>query len=193
MAYVRKKDNQSSIKPISRLLIANRGEIARRINRTAQHMGISTVAVYADGDVDAPFVHEADFAIALRGETSLDTYLNTEKVLEACKASEADAIHPGYGFLSENSGFAEAVSTAGIVWIGPSPEAIASMGDKLSAKRLMEEAEVPTLPARQILEMETTIALAEEIGYPVLIKASAGGGGRCMRVVEKPEDLGGAI
>ena len=193
MAYVRKKDNQSSIKPISRLLIANRGEIARRINRTAQCMGISTVAIYADGDVDAPFVHEADFAIALRGETSLDTYLNTEKVLEACKASEADAIHPGYGFLSENSGFAEAVSTAGIVWIGPSPEAIASMGDKLSAKRLMEEAEVPTLPARQILEMETTIALAEEIGYPVLIKASAGGGGRGMRVVEKPEDLGGAI
>ena len=153
MAHVRKKDNQSSIKPIYRLLIANRGEIARRINRTAQYMGISTVAIYADGDVDAPFVHEADFAIALRGETSLDTYLNTEKVLEACEASEADAIHPGYGFLSENSGFAEAVSTAGIAWIGPSPEAIASMGDKLSAKRLMEEAEVPTLPARQILEM----------------------------------------
>ena len=193
MAHVRKKTNQSTIKPISRLLIANRGEIARRINRTAHQMGISTVAIYADGDVDAPFVREADFAIALRGETSVDTYLHMEKVVEACKTSGADAIHPGYGFLSENSGFAEAVGAAGIVWIGPSPEAIASMGDKLSAKRLMEEAEVPILPGRQIRENEDATALAEEIGYPVLIKASAGGGGRGMRVVENSGELAGAI
>ena len=110
----------STIKPITRLLIANRGEIARRIIRTAHEMGISTVAIYADGDADAPFVHEADSAIALDGRTSAETYLDAEKVLAACRRSGADAVHPGYGFLSENTKFADAVTSAGIVWVGQS-------------------------------------------------------------------------
>ena len=181
------------ITPISRLLIANRGEIARRINRTAHDMGIETVAIYADGDVDAPFVHEADSAIALNGTTTAETYLDVQKVLDACKRAGADAVHPGYGFLSENEAFAQAVIDAGIKWIGPSPEVIGSMGDKLSAKKLMQEADVPTLPAIEIEDGTDITAAADEIGYPVLVKASAGGGGRGMRVVENPEDLQAAV
>jgi len=134
--------------PISCLLIANRGEIARRIIRTAHEMGIATVAVYADGDANAPFVHEADSAVALSGVSSAETYLDMDKVLAACESAGADAVHPGYGFLSENAAFARAVIDAGMRWVGPSPEAISAMGDKLSAKRLMQQAEVPTLPAR---------------------------------------------
>ena len=183
----------STIKPITRLLIANRGEIARRIIRTAHEMGISTVAIYADGDAEAPFVHEADSAIALNGRTSAETYLDAEKVLAACRRSGADAVHPGYGFLSENTKFADAVTSAGIVWVGPSSTAIAQMGDKLSAKRLMQEADVPTLPARELTRDEDASAAAEEIGYPVLVKASAGGGGRGMRVVESAAELEAAI
>lgn len=178
-----------SISPIKRILIANRGEIARRIIRTAHEMGISTVAIYADGDMDAPFVKEADTAIALNGRTSTETYLDVEKVLSACKQSGADAVHPGYGFLSENTNFAEAVSKAGVTWVGPSPDAISQMGDKLSAKRLMEEAKVPTLPSVELTAKTKLDAAAEKIGYPVLIKASAGGGGKGMRVVESPEEL----
>ena len=182
-----------NITPISRLLIANRGEIARRINRTAHDMGIETVAIYADGDVDAPFVHEADSAVALNGTTTAETYLDVGKVLDACKRSGADAVHPGYGFLSENEAFAQAVIDAGIKWIGPSPEVIGSMGDKLSAKKLMQEADVPTLPAIEIDDDTDIVAAANEIGYPVLVKASAGGGGRGMRVVENPDDLQAAV
>ena len=118
------------ITPISRLLVANRGEIARRINRTAQAMGISTVAIYADGDVNAPFVLEADTAIALNGKSTGETYLNVAKVLDAARRSGADAIHPGYGFLSENQAFAQAVIDAGVKWLGPSPEGIGLMGDQ---------------------------------------------------------------
>ena len=182
-----------TIKPIRRLLIANRGEIARRVMRTAHEMGISTAAVYADGDRDAPFVREADTAIALQGATSAETYLNVEKVLAACRRVEADAVHPGYGFLSENAGFARAVVEAGMRWVGPSPEAIEQMGDKLAAKRVIVEAEVPTLPAIELKAGEDFQAAAKEIGYPVLVKASAGGGGRGMRVVEAPDDLEAAI
>ena len=182
-----------SIKPITRLLIANRGEIARRIIRTAHEMGIATVAIYADGDADAPFVHDADSAIALGGKSSADTYLNVEKVLAACKRSGADAVHPGYGFLSENSAFADAVVAAGIIWVGPSSQAIAQMGDKLSAKRLMQEADVPTLPAAELGSGADAAAAADGIGYPVLVKASAGGGGRGMRVVESAGELSAAI
>ena len=182
-----------SITPISRLLIANRGEIARRINRTAHDMGIETVAIYADGDVDAPFVHEADSAVALNGATTAETYLDVEKVLDACRRTGADAVHPGYGFLSENEGFAQAVIDAGIKWIGPSPEVIGLMGDKLSAKRLMQEAAVPTLPGIELDDSTDLAAAAEEIGYPVLVKASAGGGGRGMRVVESPDALEAAV
>ena len=181
------------ITPISRLLIANRGEIARRINRTAHDMGISTVAIYADGDANAPFVNEADTAIALNGSTSAETYLDVAKVLEACKRSGADAVHPGYGFLSENEAFAQAVIDAGIKWIGPSPTVIGLMGDKLSAKKLMQEADVPTLPAVEITDSTDIVAAAKEIGYPVLVKASAGGGGRGMRIVEAESGLADAV
>ena len=182
-----------NVKMITKILIANRGEIARRIQRTARDMGISTVAIYAEGDVDAPFVKEADIAIPLNGRTSAETYLDVDKVLAACKTSGADAVHPGYGFLSENTAFARAVTEAGITWIGPSPEAIDKMGDKLSAKALMQEAKVPTLPARELKPGEDFKSAANEIGYPVLVKASAGGGGRGMRVVESESDLEEAI
>lgn len=181
------------IKPISRILVANRGEIARRIMRTAHDMGISTVAIYADGDANAPFVHEADTAISLQGRTSTETYLDVNKVLEACRRSGADAVHPGYGFLSENAGFAQAVIDAGITWIGPSPEVIGLMGDKLSAKKIMQEASVPTLPAIEITADTDINAAAAEIGYPVLVKASAGGGGRGMRVVETEAELQASV
>ena len=181
------------ITPITRLLIANRGEIARRINRTAQAMGISTVAIYADGDANAPFVQEADTAIALDGKTTGQTYLDVAKVLGAAQRSNADAIHPGYGFLSENQAFAQAVIDAGVKWLGPSPEVIGLMGDKLSAKRLMDEAGVPTLPGIEITQDTDILAAAKDIGYPVLVKASAGGGGRGMRVVETEESLLDAV
>lgn len=186
-------ENVKMIKPISTILVANRGEIARRIMRTARDMGIATVAIYADGDAEAPFVHEADVAIALNGRTSTETYLDIEKVLDACRRSGADAIHPGYGFLSENSGFAQAVIDAGITWIGPSPEVIGLMGDKLSAKKLMQDAGVPTLEAIEITQDTDISAAAAEIGYPVLVKASAGGGGRGMRVVENEAGLQSAV
>lgn len=181
------------ISPINRLLIANRGEIARRINRTAQAMGISTVAIYADGDVNAPFVLEADTAIALNGKSTGETYLDVGKVLDAATRSGADAIHPGYGFLSENQAFAQAVIDTGVKWLGPSPEVIGLMGDKLSAKRLMDEAGVPTLPGIEITEDTDIAAAAANIGYPILVKASAGGGGRGMRVVETEADLANAV
>ena len=181
------------LKPISRLLVANRGEIARRIFRTAKDMGIATVAVYADGDANAPFVHEADTAIALNGTTSLETYLDKDKVLAACEMSGADAIHPGYGFLSENAEFANAVMEAGITWVGPPVGAISQMGDKLAAKSLMTEAGVPTLDAYELKSDSDIAVAAESIGYPVLAKASAGGGGRGMRVVEEPDDLEAAV
>ena len=181
------------IHPTRRLLIANRGEIARRIMRTAHDMGIGTVAVYADGDVNAPFVREADTAIALNGRTSAETYLDAGKVLDACRRTGADAVHPGYGFLSENTAFADAVTNAGIRWVGPSSAAIAAMGDKLSAKRIIQEANVPTLPAVELKPGEDLGAAADQIGYPVLVKASAGGGGRGMRVVETPDGLEEAV
>ena len=184
---------QTVIQPIRRLLIANRGEIARRIIRTAHELGIGTVAVYADGDVGAPFVTEADTAIALNGRTSAETYLDADKVLAACERTGADAVHPGYGFLSENTAFADAVVKAGIRWVGPSSQAIAAMGDKLSAKRIIQDADVPTLPAIELKPGEDVEAAAQEIGYPVLVKASAGGGGRGMRVVEEPGQLDEAV
>jgi len=174
---------------ITRILVANRGEIARRVFQTAGEMGISTVAVYADGDADAPFVRDADTAIALNGRTATESYLDVEKVLEACRRSGADAVHPGYGFLSENAGFARAVEAAGLIWVGPPPDAIASMGDKLSAKELMQAADVPTLPARELGPGADVNAAAEDVGFPLLIKASAGGGGRGMRVVNDASEL----
>jgi propionyl-CoA carboxylase alpha chain len=161
--------------------------------RTAHDMGIATVAIYADGDANEPFVNEADSAIALNGRTTAETYLDVKKVLGACQRSGADAIHPGYGFLSENEGFAQAVIDAGIKWLGPTPEVIGLMGDKLSAKRLMDEAGVPTLPGVEITADTDISASAKAIGYPVLVKASAGGGGRGMRVVVEEAGLAAAV
>ena len=172
---------------IRKLLVANRGEIARRIMRTAHDMGIATVAIYADDDADAPFVHEAGEAVALGGQDATSTYLDVAKVLDAARRTGADAVHPGYGFLSENAGFARAVIDAGLVWVGPPPTAIAAMGDKLAAKRLAIEAGVPTLP------MATDPADAASVGYPLLVKASAGGGGKGMRIVTAPGELAEAV
>ena len=178
---------------IKRLLVANRGEIARRVFRTAKEMGIFTVAVYSDGDRDAPFVTDADLAIALGGTTAAESYLDTEKILEAAKSTGADAVHPGYGFLSENAGFAQAVSDAGLTWIGPPPAAIAAMGDKLAAKETMVDAEVPTLPSIEVTDSTDIGTVGQEIGFPLLVKASAGGGGKGMRVVDNEADLEDAI
>ena len=181
------------VQPIRRLLIANRGEIARRIQRTAHEMGIDTVAVYADGDVAAPFVREADIAIALNGSVPGETYLDGPKVLEACRRSGADAVHPGYGFLSENADFARSVVDAGLRWVGPPADAIAMVGDKLAAKALMTELDVPTLPALEVEEETDLEAAADQIGFPVLVKAAAGGGGRGMRIVNAGEDIAEAV
>jgi len=156
-------------------------------------MGIRTVAVYADGDVDEPFVSEADQAVSLDGTASVDTYLDVDKVLAAAKRTGADAIHPGYGFLAENGAFAQAVSDAGLIWIGPSAEAIAKMGDKLSSKQLMLEADVPTLPSAEIKSDADAAMLAQRMGYPLLVKASAGGGGKGMHVVESESALADAV
>ena len=161
--------------------------------RTAHDMGISTVAVYSESDSDAPFVKEADVAIALSGRSSSETYLDVDKVLEACRRSGADAVHPGYGFLSENTGFARSVSDMGIAWVGPKPEAIDQMGDKLSAKSAMQAAGVPTLAAAELKAGDDFKKIAAEIGYPVLVKASAGGGGKGMRVVQDEAELEDAI
>ena len=178
---------------IRRLLVANRGEIARRVFRTAKEMGIFTVAVHSEGDADAPFVGDADLGVALGGTTATESYLDSEKVLAAAISVGADAIHPGYGFLSENADFAQAVIDAGITWVGPPPSAIAAMGDKLEAKRTMVDAEVPTLPSLEVSESSDLGAVAQEIGFPLLVKASAGGGGKGMRVVENKANLEDAV
>ncbi|MFW5660627.1 MAG: biotin carboxylase N-terminal domain-containing protein, partial [Oceanicaulis sp.] len=165
---------------IKKLLIANRGEIARRVMRTAHRMGIATVAVYSDADAEAPHVREAGEAVRLGPAPARESYLLGEKIIEAAKQTGADAIHPGYGFLSENAGFARACAEAGIVFVGPSPESIEAMGLKDRAKTLMEEAGVPVTPGYHGEEQDPEYlkAQADEIGYPVLIKAVAGGGGK---------------
>ena len=165
-----------------KLLIANRGEIACRIIKTAHEMGISCVAVYTEADSNSPFVRMADEAVKLS-----DTYLNGKEIIEAAKRTGAQAIHPGYGFLSENAKFSRDVQKEGLIWVGPSSRVITSMGDKLKAKDIAEKAGVPTLP------MTTDPKKANTIGYPILIKAAAGGGGKGMRIVEDKKDLKEAI
>jgi 3-methylcrotonyl-CoA carboxylase alpha subunit len=171
---------------ISSLLIANRGEIARRIIRTARHLGIRTIAVYSDADANMPFVREADEAVHIGPAPARESYLVQSKILEAAKATNAEAIHPGYGFLSENAGFAEAVQAAGIIWVGAPPAAIRAMGQKDAAKALMIKAGVPVTPG-YMGDNQEPVHLheqADKIGYPVLIKAVAGGGGKGMRRVD---------
>lgn len=171
---------------IHTLLVANRGEIARRVMATCRRLGIETVAVHSDADADLPFVAEADRAVRLPGSTPAETYLRADLVLDAARASGADAVHPGYGFLSENADFARAVSEAGLTWIGPSPASIEAMGDKIRAKELMQDAGVP-----QLDRLEPAAVTAADL--PVIVKASAGGGGRGMRVVRELDDLEAAV
>ena len=176
---------------IGSLLIANRGEIARRIIRTARRLGARTVAVYSEADADAPHVREADAAVMIGPAPARESYLVPEKIIAAAKETGAEAIHPGYGFLSENAEFAEAVAAAGLVWVGPPPEAIRAMGLKDSAKRLMAQAGVPVTPGYMGDDQsdERLLKEARSITWPVLIKAVAGGGGKGMRKVERDEDF----
>ncbi|KJK40819.1 acetyl-CoA carboxylase subunit alpha [Lentzea aerocolonigenes] len=169
---------------IKTLLIANRGEIARRIIRTCKALGIRTVAVYSDPDANAPHVREADFAVNLPGATPSETYLRAGLIVEAATKAGADAVHPGYGFLSENADFARKVQAAGLTWVGPEPDSIETMGSKVAAKKRMAAAGVPTLPE---LDPETVTE------FPVLIKASAGGGGRGMRIVREKAGFADAL
>ena len=180
---------------IRRILVANRGEIARRIFRTCELLRIQTVAVYSDADSGEPHAREADAAVHLPGNAAAETYLNQKAIIDAAVASGADAIHPGYGFLSENAEFAKAVSAAGLTWIGPPPEAIASMGSKIEAKAIMESAGVPTLPGANLagLDDDEIIEAAEHVGLPILVKASAGGGGKGMRTVAERADIVEAV
>jgi propionyl-CoA carboxylase alpha chain len=178
---------------ISKLLVANRGEIAARVMRTAHALGIATVAVHSDPDADAPFVRLADEAVRLPGAAPSETYLRGDLVIAAARATGADAVHPGYGFLSENAQFARDCAAAGLTFVGPSPEAIASMGSKLEAKSMMEAAGVPVLPGATVTERTDLGAVAERIGFPVLVKAAFGGGGRGMRVVHTPGELAAAV
>jgi propionyl-CoA carboxylase alpha chain len=167
-----------------KILIANRGEIACRVIRTARRMGIATVAVYSDADAEALHVRMADEAIHIGPAPSAESYLKIDRIVEACRASGAEAVHPGYGFLSENVSFATALGAAGIVFVGPGPKAIAAMGDKIESKRLASAAGVSTVPGHLdiVPDAEAAVAIARDIGYPVMIKASAGGGGKGMRV-----------
>ena len=184
---------------MKKILIANRGEIARRVMRTCRQMGLATVAVYSEPDRRAPFALEADEAVALGGLTSADSYLRIDAILAAARRTGADAIHPGYGFLAENAQFAAACRNEGLTFIGPAPEAIAAMGSKIEAKRRMHKAGVPVLESVEVAPTagepaaRELTAAAERLGWPVLVKASAGGGGRGMRIVRRADELPAAL
>jgi len=176
---------------MKKVLVANRGEIARRVIRTLKKMNILSVAVYSDADQNAPFVFEADEAVHIGPSPSSESYLVQDKIIAVCKELGVDAIHPGYGFLSENAGFAERLQKEGIILIGPSPDAMRVMGDKLTAKQTVKAYDVPLVPGidEAVSDFKKAIDVAKQIGFPVLIKASAGGGGKGMRLVEREEDL----
>ena len=178
-------------KKISKVLVANRGEIAVRVIRAARDAGIPSVAVYAEPDAQAPFASLADEAFALGGTTSAESYLVFDKILEAAEKSGADAIHPGYGFLSENADFAQAVIDAGLTWIGPSPESIRNLGDKVTARHIAERAEAPMAPGTKdpVAGADEVQSFAMEYGLPVAIKAAFGGGGRGMKVAYSAEEI----
>src|SRR3982750_4842244 len=174
-----------------KILIANRGEIAGRVILTARRMGIKTVAVYSDADARAPHVRMADERVRLGPPPAAQSYLNAELILDACRATGAEAVHPGYGFLSERTSFAQALADAGITFIGPPPNAIAAMGDKIESKKLAQAAGVNVVPGflGDIATTEDAVRIAGEIGYPVMMKASAGGGGKGMRLAWNEQDV----
>src|SRR5260370_29712538 len=177
-----------------RILIANRGEIACRIIRTARRLGIETVAVYSEADQDALHVEMADQAVLIGPAPASESYLVIERIIAACTKTGAQAVHPGYGFLSERADFAKELAKTGIVFIGPKPEAIAAMGDKIESKKAAAAAGLATVPGYLgvIVDPEQAVQVAEEIGYPVMIKASAGGGGKGMRIAQsRAEDATG--
>ena len=176
---------------MKKILVANRGEIALRVMRTAKKMGIKTVAVYSEADRNSPHVTFADEAVCIGPAPSNQSYLLGDKIIEVAKELDVDGIHPGYGFLSENAAFGEAVAKAGIVFIGPKTHAIEVMGSKLAAKDAVKAYDIPMVPGidEAVTDVEYASKVANEIGYPILIKASAGGGGKGMRVVEKEADI----
>jgi acetyl-CoA carboxylase biotin carboxylase subunit len=176
---------------MKKILVANRGEIALRVMRSCREMGIKTVAVYSEADRQSPHVKYADEAVCIGPPASAQSYLNGDKIIEVCKKLQVDGIHPGYGFLSENAGFAAKVKAAGITFIGPSPESMNIMGDKLSAKAAAKKYNIPMVPGTDgaIDDLETAKKTAVEVGFPILVKASAGGGGKGMRIVERVEDF----
>jgi len=176
---------------ISKVLVANRGEIAVRVIRAAQDAGLGSVAVYAEPDADAPHVRLADEAFALGGQTSAESYLDFGKILDAAAKSGANAIHPGYGFLSENADFAQAVIDAGLIWIGPSPQSIRDLGDKVTARHIAARAQAPLVPGTSdpVKNADEVVAFAREYGVPVAIKAAFGGGGRGMKVARTLEEI----
>ncbi|HVK33437.1 MAG TPA: biotin carboxylase N-terminal domain-containing protein, partial [Burkholderiaceae bacterium] len=178
-----------------KILIANRGEIACRVAATARRLGVRTVAVYSDADANARHVHACDEAVHIGGSAPRESYLRWERILEAAKATGAQAVHPGYGFLSENEDFANACAKSGLVFIGPPASAIAAMGSKAAAKTLMEKAGVPLVPGYHGKDNDPKLLAkeADRIGYPVLIKASAGGGGKGMRRVDNAADFAAAL
>lgn len=180
------------MKPIHKILVANRGEIALRVMKTIRKMGIKSVAVYSEADKNAPFVLNADEAVCIGPPPSDQSYLQADTIIRVAKESGADAIHPGYGFLSENAGFARKIEDNGIIFIGPGSQAIEVMGDKLSSKAAVKQFGVPMVPGTDhaISDVNEAIAVANKIGFPILIKASAGGGGKGMRVVHRAEDVG---
>ncbi|WP_407726913.1 acetyl/propionyl/methylcrotonyl-CoA carboxylase subunit alpha [Rhodococcoides fascians] len=181
----------TSHKKISKVLVANRGEIAVRVIRAAADAGLASVAVYAEPDADAPFVRLADEAFALGGQTSAESYLVIDKILDAAAKSGADAIHPGYGFLSENADFAQAVIDAGLIWIGPSPQSIRDLGDKVTARHIAARAKAPSVPgtSEPVKDADEILAFVDEHGLPIAIKAAFGGGGRGMKVARTREEI----